>query len=334
MVHGALQLSKQSRFDKNTIPLWRMHRNGLVITGIRREVLESLARAEQYLISRQAPDGIWRDYWLKPGPSEDWVTGCCGLALARVPNQATSLAATTAAVRALCSARRPGGWGYNRDTIPDADSSAWVLRFLAVFSALRFQQPESCLRRYLDDSGRAHTFLPPETAGSWGRAHADVTPVVGMALVSSAGAQALVDRVRTAVLTDQAPEGHWRSFWWNTNSYATARSLEFLWNTGGFPVKNAELACAWFRTLDRAENAFEAAQRLGISVLLDEKSYQWLDILLEMQEDSGAWPPSSALLAPDKDKPEDRGTAHADEEQVLGAAMIVMALKLWLCCGS
>jgi hypothetical protein len=186
----------------------------------------------------------------------------------------------------------------------------------------------------LDDSGRAHTFLPPETAGSWGHAHADVTPVVGLALVSSGSAQSLVDRVRNAVLTDQAPEGHWHSFWWNTNSYATARSLEFLSNTGGIPVKNAELASGWFRTLDRAENAFEAAQCLGISVLLNEKSYKWLDILLEMQEDKGAWPSSSVLLAPDKERPEDRGTAHPDEEQVLGAAMIVMALKLWLCRGS
>jgi hypothetical protein len=86
--------------------------------------------------------------------------------------------------------------------------------------------------------------------------------------------------------------------------------------------------------LDRAENAFEAAQCLGISVLLNEKSYKWLDILLEMQEDKGAWPSSSVLLAPDKERPEDRGTAHPDEEQVLGAAMIVMALKLWLCRGS
>jgi hypothetical protein len=314
--------------------MWRMRRIGLVDAGTRQEVLASLARAQRYLLSRQAPDGFWRDYWLKPGLSEDWVTACCGLALARSPRHSGSHDGIIAAARALSSARRPGGWGYNRDTVPDADSSAWVLSFLGMFGGWQFRQWELCLQAYLDESGRAHTFLSPEKSGSWGNAHADVTPVVGMALSTTAAAQALVGRVRNAVLADQSPEGHWDSFWWNTNSYATARSLEFLSITGGVPAKRAERSRRWLHAQATVENAFEAAQRLGISVLLDESSYEWLDILLEMEEGKGVWPPSPVLLAPDKDKPEQRGPAHADEEQVLGTAMVVMALKFWLSKGS
>jgi hypothetical protein len=192
------------------------------------------------------------------------------------------------------------------------------------------KQHTACLERYLDEDGRAHTFLPRERAGSWGDAHADVTPVVGMALMSTGADHKLIYRTRSAVLADQVPDGQWRSFWWTTDAYATARSLEFLSLTGWFPARHAELARGWFRTLGQIKDSFEAAQRLVISVLLGESPYEWLDILLEMEEKGGVWPSSPVLLAPHKDKPAERGPAHADEERVLSSAMVVMALKSWV----
>ncbi len=298
--------------------------------GIRQEVLESIARGEERLLSTQAPDGFWRDYWLKPGPSEDWVTACCGLALAAAPRQSRTAQGLAEAVGALRSAMRPGGWGYNRHTVPDGDSSAWALRCLAALGTWPLRQHAPCLERYLDENGRAHTFLPREQAGSWGDAHADVTPVVGMALASIGASHTLVLRTRNAVIADQLDDGSWHSFWWSTDAYATARSLEFLSLTGGVPARHAERARLWFRSLDEANNSFEAAQRLVISVLLAEPSYEWVDILLEMEAESGQWPPSPVLLAPDKEKPEEHGPAYADDERVLSAAMVIMALKSWL----
>jgi len=331
VVHGALQLSEQSGLDQNTLSMRCLRWIGLVNSGFHQDVCEAITRGERLLAERQAVDGMWRDYWLKPGSSEDWVSACCGLALARAPRSQSTLHSLTAAGRALYSARRAGGWGFNRDTVPDADSSAWVLRFLSIFGIECLKRDAACLQVYVDGDGHAHTFHSPETAGRWGHAHADVTPVVGMALLATGADSGLIARVRNAVLGSQTQEGCWLSFWWSTNSYATARSLEFLAMTGGIPLRVSESVRRWFASLDQAHNSFEAAQRLVISEAFGEAGDAWKNRLLDLEDGRGYWPSSSVLLVPDKETSQsESGVTHADEECLLSTAMSLMALKSWI----
>jgi hypothetical protein len=116
--------------------------------------------------------------------------------------------------------RRADGWGYNRATASDADTTSFALR-LAGGDA-------SVLDRYVDDDGRAHTFAGTHF-GSWAWAHADVTATVGIAL-ADAGEDATA--LRRAALRDI---GAWNSFWWTTDAYAVARTLELLDVTGDIP---------------------------------------------------------------------------------------------------
>src|SRR5207245_6691366 len=86
------------------------------------------------------------------------------------------------AAAAVWRSQREGGWGYNRGTGPDADTSAWVLRFL---SACGFGvEPTSYLAPYIDPGGGVHTFREPGF-GSWTDAHDDVAANAGLALLTA-----------------------------------------------------------------------------------------------------------------------------------------------------
>jgi hypothetical protein len=94
-----------------------------------RAVREAIARGATQLLAQQDDDSFWREFALAPGASESWATAWVGWCLA---GTAISTGAPHAAVRnalararsALATARRAGGWGYNRSTGPDADSTA------------------------------------------------------------------------------------------------------------------------------------------------------------------------------------------------------------------
>src|SRR5690606_17544007 len=68
----------------------------------------------------------WRDFAIVNGASDHWVSAVVGLAVAPHARPAAERART-----ALLRARDPAqGWGYNAASPADADTSAWVLRFL------------------------------------------------------------------------------------------------------------------------------------------------------------------------------------------------------------
>src|SRR5260370_1321069 len=82
-------------------------------------------------------DWFWRDYHLPPGMSDAWSAAWVGWCLASRPPPLRSEARSCLqrALRALSGCRCAGGWGYNRTTGPDADSTAWVVRFLSHLGA-------------------------------------------------------------------------------------------------------------------------------------------------------------------------------------------------------
>jgi hypothetical protein len=218
-------------------------------------------------------------------------------------------------VRALA---RPAGWAYNAATACDADSTAWALRLLG-----RDADP-SPLGRYLDAAGDAHTFADPARFGAWAGAHADVTAVAGLALAAAGAPAAVTATVRGACLRAQRADGAWRSYWWTTDAYATARSLELLDASGGIDAGVAAAARRWLGAAPAATSAFDAAARLDVATLTGDPAAARAE-LLARQEPDGGWPASAALLVPAQWDPE-RGRPYADGERLLSTAAALHAL--------
>jgi hypothetical protein len=226
--------------------------------SLRRAAGEAVAAAARALVQAQDGDGFWREYALPPGPAEGWTTAMVGflLSAAGVPKETER--SLRRARAAIVSASRPGGWGYNRRTEMDADTTAWCALFLADSigpgSRARLRR---LLAAYLDEEGRAHTFRT-SAAGAWGGPQADVTPLVGLALVALGAPLAELRPVRSAVEADQWADGSWPSFWWRTDLYATAFSLRFLEASGGLPLPIARRLGGFLERRPPAD-CFEAA---------------------------------------------------------------------------
>lgn len=97
-----------------------------------RDVQRAVISGTNRMLGLQDEDGFWREYNLQPGASEAWSTAWVGWCLAGVGMNQATREARARAVTALAGCRKEGGWGYNRKTGPDADTTAWVLRFLSV----------------------------------------------------------------------------------------------------------------------------------------------------------------------------------------------------------
>lgn len=299
-----------------------------------RQASNTIRQGVQYLLSRQERTGLWHDYSLPPGPSDAWSTAWVGWCLAESDVPMAAVARRYAAT-ALLALRKPEGWGYSAATGPDADSTAWVVRFLASLDVLSDLQVEACLEGYLDALGHAHTF--PDLPSSWGAAHPDVTPVVGLALLAVASPPQIVLRVRRAVLAARTPGGGWRSFWWSTDAYATAWSLIFLARSGGIPARVRSEGLDWLTAHLDSGSALESACQLLAAVTLQRGAGRvatnFVDDLLDAFDSAaGAWHPSPVLLVPRTDSlgEGERGEAHADVQRLMTTALSCVALRRWL----
>jgi hypothetical protein len=299
-----------------------------------RALNETLSQGIDYLLQRQSKDGFWRDYLLTPGMSESWSTAWVGWSLAQCGRSKSISEALCKAALALKLCCRENGWGYNRDTVPDADSTAWVLRFLDIMQHHYGLAAVGRLEAWLDAHGRAHTRLDARS-GSWGGAHSDVTPVVGLALLSAKAPISLLRRVGSAVITGRAPNGVWRSFWWTTDAYATAWSIEFLAKIGSLSPQVSNDTERWLRKCDADANAFELSHRLlalaALGLSYNELTLALVENLLELSMLRDGWPPAAVLRIP----PKKRVSAHPellykDEQGLMTTAIACAVLARWI----
>ena len=299
-----------------------------------RQARYAVREGVRYLLAQQDPAGLWHDYSLPPGPSDAWTTAWVGWCLAGSEAPAAATARRHAAA-ALLALRQPNGWGYNASTGPDADSTAWAVRFLASLGVASGPQVQACLEGYLDALGHAHTF--PDLPNSWGAAHSDVTPVVGLALLAIGSSPQIVLRVRRAVLVTYRPDGGWPSFWWSADAYATAWSLIFLARSGGIPAQVRSEGVRWLAVHADSGSAMESACQLLAAVTLQPGAgpiaANIVDDLLDAFDSSaGAWPPSPVLLVPRADRlgAAEPTEAHADGRRLMTTALSCVALQRWL----
>jgi len=294
-----------------------------------REVCAAIDQGVRIVLDRQSKDGLWRDFDLLIGASEAWATAWVGWCIAGHGGEAG--AARRRAGGALAPLATATGWGYNSSTETDADSTSWAVRFLAGLGIVDSKAVQGCLLGYLDAAGHGHTFASRAT--SWGDAHSDVTALIGLALDAAGAEPEAVDRVRNAVLSGRIRGSGWTSFWWTTDAYATAWSLEFLRQSGGIPAGAVAEVTAWLLTSPPTGGTFDAAFRLLAAVWLGLANADVaLGLVDELLAGLGAdgWAPERVLYVPNPDAtPSDfKGAPHADGG-LMTAAICAAALLRW-----
>lgn len=293
-----------------------------------RSVEGAISNGVEYLLRLQDADGFWREFDLQPGPSDCWATAWVGWCLTQslVPEGGLRLRVRESlrrATGALLRSKGVRGWGYNRRTGPDADTTAWVLRFLRDCGVRVDVAP--LLAPYIDAGGGVHTFRELDF-GAWTDAHDDVAANVGLALLGAAVTTPMAERIRRR-LTRRFPV---ETFWWSTPAYGIAWTLRFLSRTGGLSAGFRTRSRAWFAAMPASPSSFEIAHRLiGTAEVAGDECDALVDVnqLLDLAGPEG-WPGSSLLLVP----PREAGLQTPPNPELRGlltTAICARALSEW-----
>ena len=321
-----------------------------VPAGSKSAVGQALTQAIAFLLSQQAHTGRWSDFVLPAGPSDEWVTAFVAASLLETPAEAAHLAAQRAWRALLNRHRDEGGWGYNRLTPADADSTAWALRLAVGLRVL--DERVGVARRFLDehvvaDGGittyakvdpiRRYTRLPESASfEGWRAAHACVTAAAAP-LLGPAAAGHLAGR--------QQAGGHWQGYWWWDDEYVTALAAEAL--TGEESADRRSGAVAWGQGrvsdtgavvgTDGIASPWATAwcvRVLHLGTTRDAHSacaraVRWL---VDAQQPDGSWRASARLRVPMPGQVDSAGQAgvmnSVDQNRVFTTAAVVAALSL------
>jgi hypothetical protein len=229
----------------------------------------AVCRGVDFLLEQQDKDGFWREFDLEPGASESWATAWVGWCLTRAFFRGRTHRAGIheSCRRAAVTLRRSqigGGWGYNRGTGPDADTTSWVLRFL--WSCGFRVDPTPYLAPYIDAGGGVHTFRELDY-GAWTDAHDDVAANAGLALLTSPASRAVVKRIQHRLISRFPGE----TYWWSTPTYGVAWTLRLLNASGGMPDDVHRTAQNWIGDLLETTSSFEAAHRIMAVVEIEKQ---------------------------------------------------------------
>jgi hypothetical protein len=313
-----------------------------------RSVAPALSRAIDFLLSRQAHTGRWSDFLLPAGPSDEWVTAFVGACLLGAPAEKARRGAGQAWAALLRRRADEPGWGYNRLTPADADSTAWALRLAAglgvaedgrIAAARRFLEGHAAagggITTYAErDPIRRSTRLPEDASfAGWQAPHACVTaaaaPLLGAAAIDYLGRQ-------------QGDAGSWQGYWWWDDEYTTALAVEVL------PAARATSEW-WAQTrlgesgavhgLDGAPSAWATAWCLrvlggGTTSGAYEAQARAVGWLLYAQHQDGSWPASARLRVPMPGEldaaGQERTMTALDQNRVFTTAAVAAALATTL----
>lgn len=315
----------------------------------------ALRRGVRFLLAKQGPDGLWRDFLTPAGEASEWPTGYIASALHHAGIGAGAL--ERAAGTLAAGQNDDGGWGYNEDVPTDADSTAWVLLFLANtgHEGPACRRAASCLARHQrTDSGGVATYREPGPIRrfmgvprwmrftGWCRPHTEVTATAARALAAVA-VTARPPEVEAAwryVRSRQCADGSWRSYWWTSPHYATLEAVELARTLGERDA--VDRAAGWVARSQDAPGAANStfATALSLSILLEAgASGPWADCaiskLVSLQDHDGGWPsrPIMRIPLPGTVDPDRRrlvsfgsGIVAADQHRTFTSAACVAAL--------
>lgn len=161
---------------------------------MRKKIEKSIVNTVRFLKESQGSDGLWKDYQLITGESTSWVTSYTGCALLQLQTdgvinnivqerQISSMIDRAKEGLLADKTLVAGGWGYNPQLYPDADSTAIALRFL-LGSKMSFEHPSlqrglQIIKQSQQKDGGCSTYLKKDLRGEqfigWTQSHLSVT---------------------------------------------------------------------------------------------------------------------------------------------------------------
>jgi hypothetical protein len=289
----------------------------------------AVVRGMNYLQNIQGTDGAWRDFRLPVGVSDQWVTAFTGVGLVEAAtcfDVKTSMEASERAVEFLKTQQGyECGWGYNRHTGIDADSTAHAILLQRKLGHEVRDDDERCLMKHWRKDGGFCTYLLPS---QWGKSHPDVTAAAGLALSDTSLANircALLKRCDAWRMKDKS----WPTYWWRNHAYGTCYMLQ-LYARLGLP----QSISSGTETV-RVDSCFDFAWAIGcltFSKISEKKIKKAIENLCLMQEPCGRWPGSLSLRVTN---PECRapwesssGKYYEDENATITTASVLRAISL------
>lgn len=288
---------------------------------------QAIQTATQFLLAARDRQGWWHDFRLAPGQSDEWVTAYVGTALAGLATRPAAMIALQA-WRLLAGRRSTSpGWGYNAWPPPDADSTLWALQLARATGCADWRQArqgQEFLARHLQPGGGLTTYAADSTIRQFTGASA------GSSFAGWCGPQVCVTAAAAALPSfqaaacrflrqTQAEDGHWPSYWWSEDEYATTLAAEALARSGT-PDDQARVqrAVAWalgrirddgavISTVRPCGSSFATAWIIRLLRLgggwpgVSEALSRAVDWLLGQQLAHGAWPASAGLRVPPPD---------------------------------
>ena len=307
----------------------------MVISG---SLESAIRRGLRFMLANQLEDGYWSDWQLPPGASRMWTTAYVGYRLSSVPEPLSNLARLSLSRAAAWLAGvefAEGGWGYNEEVGPDADSTALAILFLSLQGVPVRGRSYKRLRGFQGDDGGFATYTYEQSFGAWVTSHPDVTALAVPALLTRYGRiEKFITRAENYAIARIMPDGLWNSYWWNTPLYATEANLSWLAR-----IKGSVPAATTRQTLLRIRpgNVFETAL-LVLSLLhltcppKHPVIVGWTNSLLDAQLSDSSWPSEPALRLPARDcyqpwAAREPAPVFADPRRVFTSATVIAALS-------
>lgn len=269
---------------------------------------------------------MWKDFITLAGFSDEWVTAYVGLILASSKDERAVRAATRSwnALRKRSRLRLKKGWGYNRWTPADADSTGLALNLYLKIKANNprlYQSTIRFLKLHIQPGGGVKTFAFAKkirmftrlsnsyTFSGWCNTHPSVTAVLAkLPEFNSASLNYL--------LNEQATDGGWLSYWWVSREYSTLLAVEaILLSSDDRHEQSINAAIKWsservLQLLDQKEipDLFALANALcilalkkGYSDCIDQLLTRGTQVICKHQLKDGSWSASAKLRIPPPD---------------------------------
>jgi hypothetical protein len=303
------------------------------MTNLLQDIERAIHRGLSFIVAEQDAEGSWTDWALSPNASSEWTTAYIGFRLSglHAPFRQQVSEPLSRAARWLLAHRFPdGGWGYNPDVESDADSTALAILFL---NGTRHPPPENAydhLRRFQQQDGGFSTFLSGGLAESWGRSHAEITPVALLALQTHPGGlpDEIITRGLDWIRRTRCADGTWDAFWWSTPLPASEANLALL-AALGCPEAVPPVLQHW-----EPDGSLQAAYLLSITIAAgsEQRMHDLARRLIDGQVWEGAWQSKPALRIPPRgcERPWDQplsGPLFADPMSLFTTATVISALS-------
>jgi hypothetical protein len=272
---------------------------------------KAVEAAKKYLLSHVENGLCFEFHKLRHGPSIAWTTACIGSTLAEFQAVPKGMLETLLSLQ-----WDNGGWSYNQNSLPDADSTLRVLQF---FGKVKFDdraiidKAEKFVISHQQDDGGIATYSPETVAmmkypkGGWTSSHPCVTALAARILQNKQA-----KNKATRYIASHLKRGDARAYWWQTPWYVRYES-----------------GCL------NGENISEDPVEIGLALLLKARlamtDNELMTKLIGMQLSDGSFPPSQQFRIPRPNQSLDDITEQVevvmDNTRMFSTAAAVVAIS-------